>query len=156
MPAAPFRETLSLAAMSSEQWESLCDGCALCCLQKLEDEDDNEIYYTDVACELLDTGTGASSCRCKHYAGREQYVEECMRLTPDNLTETLRWLPDTCAYKLLAQQKPLPSWHPLRTGDPQSVHTAGMSARGRCVASSTIDPDNLDERVVYWVSGFGE
>ena len=142
--------------MTREQWESLCDGCALCCLHKLEDEDDGEIYYTDVACQLLDTSTGPNSCRCTHYQGRVEQVAHCMVLTPGNLAQSLRWLPNTCAYKLVAQEKPLPRWHPLVCGDNTRVHTAGISARGRCVSELTVDEDTLDERVVYWVDGFGE
>lgn len=152
----PFWEIVPLADMTPPQWESLCDGCALCCLNKLEDEDDNEIYYTDVACQLLDISTGANSCRCQHYTDRLSHVEHCMVLTPANLDETLPWLPDTCAYKRLALQQPLPDWHPLLSGDSQSVHRAGISARGRCVSELTVDEDRLDEHVVFWVAGFGE
>lgn len=151
-----FWKTLALADMTAEQWESLCDGCGLCCLQKLEDEADGEIYYTDVACRLLDTGTGDNSCRCQQYCDRAAHVENCMVLTPENLQESMRWLPDTCAYKLLAQRQPLPGWHHLVSGDANSVHTAGISARGRCVSEHTVDEDALEERIVFWVSGFGE
>jgi uncharacterized cysteine cluster protein YcgN (CxxCxxCC family) len=152
----PFWETLPLTEMTTEQWESLCDGCALCCLQKLEDEDDNEIYYTDVACRLLDVSTGSNSCRCQQYSERARHVEHCMVLTPDNLAQSMRWLPDTCAYKLLAQQQPLPHWHPLVSGDSNSVHHATISARGRCVSELNIAADEFEEHVVYWVKGFGE
>lgn len=152
----PFWNTLELADMSTEQWESLCDGCGLCCLQKLENEDDGEIYYTDVACRLLDVSTGENSCRCQQYGDRAKHVEHCMVLTPDNLQESMRWLPDTCAYKLLAQHLPLPGWHPLVSGSSNSVHTAGISARGRCISELTIHEDALEERIVFWVSGFGE
>ncbi|HQQ63239.1 MAG TPA: YcgN family cysteine cluster protein [Pseudomonadales bacterium] len=153
---APFWETVALPDMTAAQWESLCDGCALCCLQKLEDEDNNEIYYTDVACQLLDISSDDTNCRCKHYRHRAAHVEHCMLLTPDNLGEAMRWLPDTCAYKRLAQQQPLPAWHPLLTGSRESVHKAGISARGRCVSELVVDERNLDEHVVYWVAGFGE
>jgi uncharacterized cysteine cluster protein YcgN (CxxCxxCC family) len=152
----PFWETLALTDMTTEQWESLCDGCALCCLQKLEDEADGEIYYTDVACRLLDLSNSDSNCRCQQYQDRSLQVENCMVLTPDNLHESLCWLPDTCAYKLLAQKKSLPAWHPLITGDNNSTHTAGISARNRCVSEITVDDDAIEEHIVYWVSGFGE
>jgi uncharacterized protein len=155
-PAMPFWKTRSLTDMSPEQWESLCDGCGLCCLQKLEDEENGEIYYTDVACRLLDVSTGQNSCRCQQYRDRSKHVEHCMVLTPENLQESMRWLPDTCAYKLLAQQQPLPEWHPLVSGNSDSVHIAGISAGGRCVSELTIDEDALEERIVFWVRGFGE
>jgi hypothetical protein len=153
---APFWETTALAEMTPSQWESLCDGCALCCLQKLEDEADNEIYYTDVACRLLDISDDCNNCRCQHYPDRTAQVEHCMVLTAENLPQSLRWLPDTCAYKLLAQRQPLPGWHPLITGDTNSVHAAGISARGRCRSELTVDADALEAHVVYWVNGFGE
>lgn len=153
---ARFWETVPLAAMSASQWESLCDGCGLCCLHKLEDEDSGEIYYTDVACSLLDTGTGPDSCRCRHYSERTTHVPGCLVLTPANLGQYLRWLPATCAYKRVAQQQALPDWHPLLSNPADSVHRAGISARGRCVPESTVPEDALEERVVYWVSGFGQ
>lgn len=152
----PFWETLTLTDMTPDQWESLCDGCALCCLQKLEDEEDGEIYYTDVACRLLNVSNSANSCRCQQYAARQKLVENCMILTPGNLEQSMGWLPDTCAYKLLAQQKPLPAWHPLITGDRNSAHIAGISARNRCVSETTVDDNSIEEHVVYWVSGFGK
>ena len=148
-----FWETTPLANMTADQWESLCDGCGLCCLQKLEDEDDGEIYYTDVSCRLLTVDNG---CHCQHYLERATHVEHCLVLTPVNLGDALRWLPDTCAYKRLAQQQPLPDWHPLLTGDSNSVHSAGISARGRCVSETDIKLDDVEEHVIYWVAGFGE
>ncbi len=120
----PFWETTALAAMSREQWESLCDGCALCCLQKLEDEDTGELFYTDLACRLLDL----ESTRCQDYQHRSQRVKDCLVLTP-NEPDAMAWLPRSCAYRRLTEGKDLPSWHPLRTGDPDSVHAAGISAR---------------------------
>lgn len=147
-----FWETVPLANMNSAQWESLCDGCGLCCLHKLEDEDSNEVYYTNVACQLLDT----NSCSCQHYAERRQRVPGCLVLTTENLREHLPWLPDTCAYKRIAQQQSLPDWHPLLSGDSNSVHRAGISAGGRCVSECDVNEDDLEDHVVYWVEGFGE
>jgi len=126
-----FWKRKSLAEMSPDEWESLCDGCALCCLQKLEDEESGDIYFTDLACRLLDLGT----CRCTDYSARAKKVSRCMVLSADE-PQAFRWLPGTCAYRLLAEGEDLPAWHPLVSGDPESVHRAGISARGKVVSES--------------------
>ena len=121
----------SLAEMNSREWAGLCDGCALCCMHKLEDEDTGEIFYTDVACKLLDVNT----CRCSDYANRAKKVADCLILSVDE-PQTFEWLPDSCAYRRLAKGQELPEWHPLLTGDPNSVHEAGVSVRDSAVSEN--------------------
>jgi uncharacterized cysteine cluster protein YcgN (CxxCxxCC family) len=135
MTTKPFWETRSLSEMSPQEWESLCDGCGLCCLIRFEDEDTGDITPTQLACSLFDDRT----CRCSNYAERERHVPDCIKLTPGNIA-TLPWMPLSCAYRRLHEGKPLPVWHPLVTGDPESVHAAGVSVRG-----VTISEDLLDE-----------
>lgn len=130
-----FWRTTPLAAMTRPQWESLCDGCGKCCVHKLEDEETGELLPTNVACRLLDRRTG----RCSDYRNRRAHVPECVRLTPAKVL-TLDWLPETCAYVLLARGEDLPDWHPLVSGDPDSVHRAGQSVRGWTVSEDEAGP----------------
>lgn len=128
MSTPPFWRTKALSAMSAEEWESLCDGCGKCCLHKLR-YPDGTLKMTRVSCRLLDT----YSCRCGNYARRKTLVPDCVMLEPATIG-TLDWLPATCAYRLVANGADLPAWHPLKTGDPESVHQAGISVRGRCIS----------------------
>ena len=127
----PFWERKTLQEMSAAEWESLCDGCALCCQQKLEDEETGVVYYTDIACRLLDLET----CRCRDYPQRARLVPDCVVLTP-GARQAFGWLPASCAYRRLAEGQVLPEWHPLITGDPNSVHEAGISMRGEVVSET--------------------
>lgn len=120
-----FWETADLADLTETEWEALCDGCGKCCLHKLEDEETGELFQTNVACRLLDLRTG----RCARYPERFRWVPDCVALTPAEVRR-VNWLPATCAYRLRAEGRPLPDWHPLRTGDPQSTQRAGMSICG--------------------------
>lgn len=131
----PFWERKSLSEMTEQEWESLCDGCGKCCLHKLEDIDTGEIEFTNVVCRLMDMGT----CRCSRYADRERLMPDCVILTPENL-ERLNWMPSTCAYRLLNEGKKLFDWHPLVSGDPESVHRAGISIRGRAISERRAGP----------------
>jgi uncharacterized protein len=136
---------IKLADMTDAQWESLCDGCGKCCLLRLEDEDTGDIYTTDVACKLLDT----TSCRCKDYAGRQKIVPDCVKLTPQNMGK-LSWLPKTCAYRLVEEGTPLYDWHPLVSGDPDSVHAAGMSISGKATPEGRVKAKHLIKRIKVW------
>src|SRR4051795_13163840 len=141
-----FWKTKTLEEMSSAEWESLCDGCARCCLEKLEDEDTGKIYFTHVSCRLLDAGL----CACKDYPNRSDQVPDCVRLTPENV-RTLSWLPPSCGYRLVAEGRDLYWWHPLISGDPNTVHEAGVSVRGRVVGTEDEIPDeNLEDHIVQW------
>ena len=131
----PFWQRKTLDQMSQEEWESLCDGCAKCCLHKLEDIDTGELAFTNVACRLLDIGV----CSCGNYERRSTLEPDCVVLNPKNVSE-LAWMPSTCAYRMLAEGKPLACWHPLVSGDPDSVHRAGISVRGRCVSERHAGP----------------
>ncbi len=142
----PFWRRKSLDEMTDSEWESLCDGCGKCCLNKLEEEGTDRTFYTDVGCRLLD----GKSCRCRDYAHRLEKVEDCVQLTPESL-KTITWLPPSCAYVLLSEGRDLYWWHPLVSGDPETVHTAGVSVRGRVQASETDVPDEaLEDHIVSW------
>ncbi len=132
-----------LTAMSESEWESLCDGCGKCCLNKLEDEDDGSIHWTNVACRFLDH----DRVQCSVYALRRRYVWNCVKVTPD-MGDRLVWMPPSCAYRLLAEGKDLPNWHPLVTGDRESTIKAGMSVRGRAVDER--DAGDFEDHVVDW------
>lgn len=143
---APFWRTKRMSEMTRAEWESLCDGCGRCCLNKLIDEDTSETVYTSVGCKLLD----GKSCRCSDYAHRQQRVPDCVRLTARNVSR-LSWLPPTCAYRLVAAGKDLAWWHPLVSGSRDTVHEAGISVRGRVEASEKDVPDErLEEFIVAW------
>lgn len=138
--------TKTLAQLSPQEWEALCDGCAKCCLHKLEDEDSGEVFYTKVRCRYLDE----KACRCTDYAHRSVLVPNCIALDRDNV-EGLDWLPSSCAYRLRANNQPLPQWHPLVSGNKSSVHDAGISIRGRSISDEYVHPDGYDEHIVTWV-----
>lgn len=136
----------SLAELSTEQWEALCDGCAKCCLHKLEDEDSGEVIYTKVRCRLLHEQT----CRCTDYANRSALVANCVDLHAADWKK-FDWLPTTCAYRLRAHDQQLPHWHPLVSGTGDTVHKEGVSIRGRAISEEYVHPDGYDEHIVHWV-----
>jgi uncharacterized cysteine cluster protein YcgN (CxxCxxCC family) len=142
-----FWRDKALQDLTPDEWEALCDGCGRCCLNKLEDEDTTELYFTNVACHLLDLTT----CRCRDYSHRVELVPDCLALAPGK-AEMFDQLPDSCAYRLRAEGRPLEDWHPLVSGDPDSVHSAGISVRGKVVSEEYIHPDQLPEHVISWVA----
>ena len=143
---APFWERKSLEEMDGSEWEAVCDGCGRCCLQKLEDEESGEVLYTDLACQLYDLEQGG----CKDYTQRLSCVDTCIKLTVDLIPQFF-WLPQTCAYRLLAEGLQLPRWHPLVSGSNKSVKEASYSIVGRAVSELSVDEDAWEERVITWV-----
>ena len=151
----PFWRRKTLSEMTKLEWESLCDGCGRCCLVKLEEDPSEEeaaagadprVYFTDIGCRLLDTDT----CRCRDYPNRCAKVEDCVGLTPQVIGE-IGWLPPTCAYRLIADGHDLYWWHPLVSGDPGTVHQAGVSVRGRVGAfEDEVPEDEIENRIVSW------
>lgn len=141
----PWWQQKELSEFTTDEWESLCDHCAKCCLNKLEDEDDGTVYYTDVACNLLDGQT----CRCSNYPKRQILMPDCVRLTPQNL-EQLYWMPPSCAYRLVYEGKDLPSWHHLVSGSKETIHQQAESIIGKFVFSKDVSEDEWEDRVVDW------
>ncbi len=139
-----FWEKKSMAEMTQQEWEALCDGCGKCCLNKLEDEDTGEIDLTRIACRLLDDST----CRCSQYPIRHQFVPECIVLKPDNIEDHLYWMPQTCAYRLIYEGRELYDWHPLISGRAESVHHAGVSVRGMTVPEFEVPEEEWDDYLI--------
>lgn len=141
-----FWNSKSLAEMTPQEWESLCDGCGRCCLHKLEDADSGLLFYTNVACRLLDE----QRCRCSNYPERMHIVQDCLHLSADD-DDQFHWLPLSCAYRKLANGQPLEWWHPLISGDPETVHQAGISVRGRIVSETDVPREQLEDHVINWI-----
>jgi hypothetical protein len=138
MAGEPFWRRKSLGEMTAKEWESLCDGCGLCCLVRFEDEETGEVIPTRVHCKLYDP----EACRCSDYANRKRHVPDCIKLTPGNI-EALEWMPKSCAYRRIHEGRGLADWHPLVSGDPESVHRAGVSVRGQTVNEAVLaDPED--------------
>ena len=141
-----FWNSKSLAEMTPWEWESLCDGCGRCCLHKLEDVDSGLLFYTNVACRLLDE----QRCHCTRYPQRMDVVPDCLLLSAEDDGQ-FHWLPSSCAYRKLANGQPLEWWHPLVSGDPDSVHLAGISVRGRIVSETGVPREQLEDHVISWI-----
>jgi len=144
IPAVPFWQHMPLEKMTREQWESLCDGCGKCCLHKLEDEDTREVFFSNVVCRYFNLDSG----RCNHYEQRSTLRPDCVTLTIETLAEA-HGLPATCAYRLLAEGRDLPAWHPLRTGEAASVIRSGNSVLGRVVPETAAEP--WEHHLIDWV-----
>ena len=145
MSEEPFWKRKTLAEMTREEWESLCDGCGKCCVLKLEDFDTGDIYYTDVACKLLD----CDDCRCTDYANRKAIVPDCVILTPERL-ESLHWMPKSCAYRRLNEGMDLPDWHPLVTGEPESTRLSGNSVAGQIIPEAHVAEADMPDHIREW------
>ena len=133
-----------LKSLTSEEWEALCDGCGKCCLNKLEDEDTGEVALTRIACRLLDD----QSCKCGQYPIRHQFIPDCIVLKPSNIDENAYWMPKTCAYRLLWSGQPLFDWHPLISGNPETVHTANVSVRGMTLSEFDINEEDWEDHII--------
>ena len=143
---AQFWQNKSLSEMDQDEWEALCDGCAQCCLQKLQDEYSGEVFYTRLACELLDIESGL----CRNYEQRLRLVSDCMKVSLADLDE-FHWLPFSCAYRTLAEGRPLQPWHPLISGSQETVHRAGISVRGKAIPDQGIAEEDWEDHIVRWV-----
>ena len=141
-----FWRDKTLEEMTEPEWESLCDGCARCCLIKLTDEDTQEVRYTAIVCDLLDQ----HDCRCTHYPQRHELVKDCIELDAAT-ADRLAWLPTTCAYRLVAEGKDLHWWHHLKSGNRNTVHEAGISVRGRVIARQHVHEADEQSYIVKWV-----
>jgi uncharacterized cysteine cluster protein YcgN (CxxCxxCC family) len=139
-----FWETVPMDRMNRAEWEALCDGCGKCCLNKLEDEETGEVALTRLACRLLDD----ESCLCSQYPIRHQFVPECIVLTPKTVRDNLYWLPQTCAYRLVVEGRPLYPWHPLISGEPETVHAAGVSVRGLTIPEFEVGEDDWEDHII--------
>ena len=140
----PFWKRKTLAQLDKEEWESLCDGRGLCCLQKLEDEEDGSVYYTRIACRLLDL----QSCRCTDYSNRRASVPDCIELSVRDAAE-FKWLPPTCAYRLVGEGKDLPLWHYLVCGDREQVHAERISQAGRMLAEGSVPEQEWEAHLIF-------
>lgn len=142
----PFWKTKTFEEMSTEEWESLCDRCGLCCLHKVQYEDSDTVHFTCVSCKLLNT----HSATCSDYENRFKLVDDCMEVTPE-IARTCTWLPTSCAYRLLAEGRELPFWHHLKTGSYESVHEEDISVRGYAICETAVDPEDLDDYMADWL-----
>jgi len=138
-----FWENTPLDKLDAKQWESICDGCAQCCAHKLQNNETEEIFLTNVVCQYLDS----DKCQCRVYEERNNFVPDCIQVTANN-AKALTWMPDTCGYKLLAQGKSLPDWHPLITGDALSTQKANMTVQQKVICEKDINIDDLEDYLV--------
>ena len=145
LPSEPYWKTKNMAEFSRQEWENLCDGCGKCCCIRLEDEETQAIYITDVACKLFDSG----ACQCSDYPNRSKNVPDCVTLTPNNVDQ-LHWMPETCAYKLVANGKELPDYHHLVSGSRETIHEVGMSVQNAVQSETDIDDEDIPSHIVIW------
>ena len=139
-----FWEKKPLSKLSQKEWEALCDGCGKCCLHKLEDDETGDVHLTRVACRLLDDST----CRCAQYDIRHHFIPECIVMTPETIDTHAYWLPKTCAYRLIWEGKPLYDWHPLISGNAETVHQAGVSVRDMTVSEFEVPIEEWEDHII--------
>ena len=158
----PFWQTKALTQMTRDEWESLCDGCAKCCLHKFIDDDNTDaadellptnyikegeqVVYSSIACSLLND----KSCQCTKYQQRTKLVPDCVQLTQDNL-DAIFFMPPSCTYRRIQEGRGIPSWHPLlHKGKPSAMHKAGMSVRGKIVKDDQVSIEKFEDYIVSW------
>ena len=139
-----YWERKPMSKLSQKEWEALCDGCGKCCLNKLEDDETGEVELTRVACRLLDDNT----CHCSQYPIRHQFVPECIVLSPKNIDDHMYWLPQTCAYRLVHEGRPLYDWHPLISGNPETVHARGNTLRNYTVSEFEVADEDWEDYII--------
>lgn len=142
-PPLPFWRTKRLEELDAREWEALCDGCGRCCLLKLEDDETGELFHTRLACRLLDIG----ACRCRDYDNRHTAVNDCIRIDAEKV-RSLRWLPSSCGYRRVAEGRDLAWWHPLVSGNPDTVHEAGISVRSLARSEVGVPERSLNRYII--------
>tara|TARA_B100000287_G_scaffold132302_1_gene124414 strand:+ start:494 stop:946 length:453 start_codon:yes stop_codon:yes gene_type:complete len=142
-----FWEKYTLDQLNQDEWEALCDGCAKCCLLKIDDK--KKIFITNISCSMLEL----DSCRCSDYLNREKNIKACLKLTKDNLKNNSKFLPSSCSYKLIGEGKPLPSWHHLISNDKESVHRMNQSIKNYCVSETSVDQEIYEDHIIAEING---
>ncbi len=145
-PNPRFWEQKTLFEMTRAEWESVCDGCAKCCLTQLQDEQSEQLVFTNVACDLLNDNT----CECTDYDNRSDRVPSCVTMDAGNVEQAAEFAPPTCAYRLLLLGEDLPEWHHLVSESRDTIHQQNKSVKGKVVFARNVDDESIEDHVVEW------